>query len=96
MAAPPPGTKPSRSRSKGRDAFVGSFSLTENALKNAKLDQDYLDTHEVGILYGNDSSADPVVKSIDILREKKDSTLIGSGAIFQSMNSTVTMNLACI
>ena len=30
------------------------------------------------------------------MREKKDTTLVGSGAIFQSMNSTVTMNLACI
>jgi 3-oxoacyl-[acyl-carrier-protein] synthase-1 len=30
------------------------------------------------------------------MREKKDTTLIGSGSIFQSMNSTVTMNLSCI
>ena len=30
------------------------------------------------------------------MREKKDTTLCGSGAIFQSMNSTVTMNLDCI
>ena len=30
------------------------------------------------------------------MREKKDTTLVGSGAIFQSMNSTVTMNLGCI
>lgn len=73
-----------------------AYVATVEALKNAKLDQDYLDVHEVGILYGNDSSADPVVKSVDALREKKDSTLIGSGSIFQSMNSTVTMNLSCI
>lgn len=73
-----------------------AYVATVEALKNAKLDQDYLDAHEVGILYGNDSSADPVVKSVDIMREKKDTTLIGSGAIFQSMNSTVTMNLACL
>ena len=73
-----------------------AYVATAEALKNANLDQDYLDTHEVGILYGNDSSADPVVRSVDILRNKKDTTLIGSGAIFQSMNSTVTMNLACL
>lgn len=73
-----------------------AYVATVEALKNAKIDQDYLDSHEVGILYGNDSSADPVVKSVDIMREKKDTTLIGSGAIFQSMNSTVTMNLACL
>ena len=73
-----------------------AYVATVEALKNAGIDQDYLDNHEVGILYGNDSSADPVVKSVDIMREKKDTTLIGSGAIFQSMNSTVTMNLACL
>jgi 3-oxoacyl-[acyl-carrier-protein] synthase-1 len=58
--------------------------------------QDYIEANNVGILYGNDSSADAVVTSVDKMREKNDTTLCGSGAIFQSMNSTVTMNLACI
>jgi len=73
-----------------------AYVATSEALANAKLDQDYLDSHEVGLFYGNDSSADAVVKGVDTMRDKKDTTLIGSGAIFQSMNSTVTMNLACL
>ncbi|MDR2921587.1 MAG: beta-ketoacyl-[acyl-carrier-protein] synthase family protein [Tannerella sp.] len=73
-----------------------AYVATCEALANAKLDSDYIEQHEVGILYGNDSSADAVVKSVDTMRDKKDTTLVGSGAIFQSMNSTVTMNLACI
>jgi 3-oxoacyl-[acyl-carrier-protein] synthase-1 len=73
-----------------------AYVATAEALANAGLDQDYLDSHEVGVFYGNDSSADAVVKSVDTMREKKDTTLIGSGAIFQSMNSTVTMNLSCL
>ena len=73
-----------------------AYCATVDALRHANIDQDYLNAHEVGLLYGNDSSADPVVKSVDTMREKKDTTLVGSGAIFQSMNSTVTMNLACI
>ena len=73
-----------------------AYMATVEALNNAKIDQDYLDAHDVGILYGNDSSADAVVRSVDIMREKKNTTLIGSGAIFKSMNSTVSMNLACI
>lgn len=73
-----------------------AYVATVEALKNAGLDQDYLDTHEVGILYGNDSSAEAVVRSVDTMREKGDTTLIGSGSIFQSMNSTVSMNLSCI
>jgi 3-oxoacyl-[acyl-carrier-protein] synthase I len=73
-----------------------AYLATREALDTASLDQDYLDNHEVGILYGNDSSAIPVVESVDILREKKDTMMIGSGYIFQSMNSTVSMNLSVI
>ena len=73
-----------------------AYMATADALKNAGLDADYIEKHEVGLLYGNDSSANAVVKSVDTMREKKDTTLVGSGAIFQSMNSTVTMNLSCI
>lgn len=73
-----------------------AYVATAEALQNAKIDQDYLNNNVVGLLYGNDSSADPVVKAVDTMREKKDTTLVGSGAIFQSMNSTVTMNLSCI
>jgi 3-oxoacyl-[acyl-carrier-protein] synthase-1 len=73
-----------------------AYVATSEALANAGLERDYLDSHEVGLFYGNDSSADAVVKSVDTMREKKDTTLIGSGAIFQSMNSTVTMNLSCL
>ena len=73
-----------------------AYVATAEALKNANIDQDYLDAHEVGLMYGNDSSAEPVYKSIETMLEKKDTTLVGSGGIFQSMNSTVTMNLSCI
>jgi 3-oxoacyl-[acyl-carrier-protein] synthase-1 len=73
-----------------------AYISTLEALKHAGLDQSYLDAHEVGILFGNDSSAVPVVESVDILRQKKDTMMIGSGYIFQSMNSTVSMNLSVI
>ena len=73
-----------------------AYVATAEALKNAGVDQDYLDSHEVGLMYGNDSSAEPVYKSIQTMLDKKDTTLVGSGAIFQSMNSTVTMSLSCI
>ncbi|HNY06413.1 MAG TPA: beta-ketoacyl synthase N-terminal-like domain-containing protein, partial [Candidatus Egerieousia sp.] len=73
-----------------------AYCATADALKSAKIEQDYLDTHEVGLLYGNDSSAEPVITSVDTMRKHKDTTRIGSGGIFKSMNSTVTMNLSCI
>ncbi len=73
-----------------------AYMATVEALKYAKLEQDYIDQHEVGILYGNDSCSEAVIRSNDIIREKKDTTLVGSGAIFQSMDSTVSMNLSVI
>ena len=73
-----------------------AYIATMEALGNAGIDEDFLSNNEVGILYGNDSSATAVVESADILREKKDTMLIGSGNIFQSMNSTVSMNLSVI
>lgn len=73
-----------------------AYMATLEALKHAKLDMDYLDQNEVGILYGNDSSAKSVIEAHELMKEKKDTTLMGSGAIFQSMNSTVTMNLSTI
>ena len=73
-----------------------AYVATIEALKQAKIDDDFLDTRDVGILYGNDSSARSVTESHDLLNEKKDTALLGSGAIFQSMNSTITMNLSTI
>ena len=75
---------------------VFAYAATIEALENAKLTQDYIDRHEVGIIYGNDSTAKSVIESVDKIREKKDTTLVGSGAIFKGMNSTITMNLATI
>jgi 3-oxoacyl-[acyl-carrier-protein] synthase-1 len=73
-----------------------AYLATVEALKQAGIDQDYIDKHELGIIYGNDSSAQPVIEAIDIIREKKDTMLVGSGNVFQVLNSTVNMNLATI
>ena len=73
-----------------------AYISTVEALRQAGIDQDYLDKVEAGILFGNDSSAVPVIETIDIMRDKKDTALIGSGLIFQTMNSTITMNLSVI
>ncbi len=73
-----------------------AYVATMEALKNAQIDDQFLIDHEIGILYGNDSTSQSVVESIDKVRDKKDTTLVGSGAIFKSMNCTVTMNLATI
>ena len=73
-----------------------AYMSTVEALQTAKLHQDYIDNHEVGILFGNDSSAQPVIEANDIIREKGQTIMVGSGSVFQTMNSTVTMNLSTI
>ena len=73
-----------------------AYLATLEAFRNAGINEDFLEANEVGILYGNDSSAAPVINAVDIIREKKNTALVGSGSIFQSMNSTVTMNLSVI
>ena len=73
-----------------------AYMSTIEALKRAAIDQDYLDRNEVGIIYGNDSSAQPVIEAIDIIREKKDTMMVGSGSVFQVLNSTINMNLSTI
>ncbi len=73
-----------------------AFLATTEALGQAGIDNEYLTNNEVGILYGNDSSAEAVITGVDIIREKRNTVLCGSGNIFQSMNSTLTMNLSTI
>ncbi len=73
-----------------------AYMATIEALKNAGIDDSFFDNNEVGIMYGNDSVSKAIIDATDIVREKKDTALIGSGAIFKSMNSTVTMNLSTI
>lgn len=73
-----------------------AYMATRAALKHARLEQEYIDRHEVGIIYGNDSVAESTMRALDNFRKYKDTSACGSGAIFQSMNSTVTMNLACL
>ena len=73
-----------------------AYLATVEALAEAGIDKEYLLNNEVGILYGNDSSAEAVISGVDVIREKKNTVLVGSGNIFQSMNSTITMNLSTI
>ncbi len=73
-----------------------AYVATMEAFKNAGIDEAFLNKNEVGIIYGNDSTASSVIEAVDIVREKKDTSLVGSGAIFKGMNSTITMNLSTL
>jgi 3-oxoacyl-[acyl-carrier-protein] synthase I len=73
-----------------------AYMSTVEALKIAAITPEYIEQNDVGIIFGNDSSSLPVIEAVDIVRETKDTGMVSSGSIFQSMNSTVTMNLSVI
>ena len=75
-----------------RYAYMSSLQ----AFEQANITDEYLREHEVGCIFGNDSSAKPVIEASKIMDEKHDSAMLGYGLIFQSMNSTVNMNLSTI
>ena len=73
-----------------------AFMASREAFEQAGIDEQYLLDNEVGVLFGNDSTALPTVEMHEMMLEKHDTMLLGSGLIFQSMNSTVNMNLSTI
>lgn len=73
-----------------------AYMASRQAFAQAGIDDQYLRGNEVGCIFGNDSSAKPVIESSKIMDAKHDSAMLGYGLIFQSMNSTVNMNLSTI
>lgn len=75
-----------------RYAYMSSLQ----AFEQANISDEYLRENEIGCIFGNDSSAKPVIEASKIMDEKHNSAMLGYGLIFQSMNSTVNMNLSTI
>ena len=70
-----------------------AFMASKEAFEMAGISDDYLLQNEVGVIFGNDSSAKAIVEASHIMEESHDSSMLGSGLIFQGMNSTVNMNM---
>lgn len=83
-----------KSRLRYAEHGVYAYMAVREALQMAGIDDAYLKANEVGIIMGNDSSAKAVIEGIDVIREKNNTQLVGSGNVFQVMNSTLSMNLA--
>ena len=73
-----------------------AYMASRQAFEQAVINDNYLRANEVGCIFGNDSSAKPVIEASKIMDEKHDSAMLGYGIVFQSMNSTVNMNLSSI
>lgn len=73
-----------------------AYMASRQAFEMAKMSQEYIDENEVGCIFGNDSSSKPVIEASRLMDERHDTSLLGQSYIFQSMNSTVNMNLSTI
>lgn len=73
-----------------------AYMAASQAFAQADIGDAYLRENEVGCIFGNDSSAKAVIDGHTVMMEKHDSAMMGYGIIFQSMNSTVNMNLSTI
>ena len=87
---------PRNTRSYMHEESQYAYLATLQALQQAGIDMDYLEQHEVGIVYGNDSAVESCSKAVDKFHQMHTSLACGSGSLFQCLNSTISMNLACI
>ena len=71
-----------------------AYMASKEAFGMAYIDDKYLKEHEVGVIFGNDSSSKSVIEASKIMDVKHDTELLGADLIFQSMNSTVNMNMS--
>ena len=73
-----------------------AYMASRQAVEMADVSDEYRLQNEVGCIFGNDSSAKPVIESAKIMEEKRDTELLGQNFIFQAMNSTVNMNMSTV
>ncbi|MBJ6748739.1 beta-ketoacyl-[acyl-carrier-protein] synthase family protein [Geomonas anaerohicana] len=75
------------------DFAVHAFAAAWDALTMAGLPEELVQSPETGLIFGCDSSCLTAVEQVELLRERGDTQLIGSGHVFRSMTSCITMNL---
>ncbi len=83
-----------RTRASMSEQAQYAYMATRQALEQSGITDDYLLHNEVGLLFGGDSSAKPLIDAHMTMLETHNSEAIGAGNVFQTMNSTVSMNLS--
>lgn len=84
----------SRKQRKSMPEFaVWAYASAVEALDMSGLTSTQIQNERSGLIYGCDSSCIAAVEQTAALREKGETKGIGSGQVFRSMTSTVTMNL---
>lgn len=87
---------PKKQRKTMPEFAVWAYAAALEAIGQAGLAPEQIRSDRTGLIFGSDSSALAAVEQVDLLRQHGETKAIGSGLIFRSMNSTVTMNLNTI
>ncbi len=84
----------SRKQKKTMPEFaVHAYAAVEQALSLSGLALEEIQNPQSGLIFGCDSSCIAAIEQVDLLRGHGETRAIGSGQVFRSMTSTVTMNL---
>jgi 3-oxoacyl-[acyl-carrier-protein] synthase I len=77
---------------------IWAYAATEQAIKDSGLTTELIETPETGVIFGHDSVSQPNIEMAMELNgmETKDTKSLGSGYIFQVMDSTVSMNISTV
>ncbi len=93
-----PGFEPSRyisrkARKTMTDFAVQAYAASVDAIEQAGLTFEEMQNEHTGLVFGCDSSSLAAIEQADLVRKHKTTSVIGSGHVFRSMTSNVTMNL---
>jgi 3-oxoacyl-[acyl-carrier-protein] synthase-1 len=75
------------------DFAIQAHSAVQDAVKMSGLGEDAIQNNETGLIFGCDSSCIAAIEQVGMLKERGETKLIGSGHVFRSMTSCITMNL---
>ena len=75
------------------DFAVQAYAAATDAIRMSRLTAEEIQHDETGLVFGCDSSCIAAVEQVGLLRQRGETKLIGSGQVFRSMTSCITMNL---
>lgn len=78
------------------DFAVWAYAAVMEALVISTFDPAEMKNDRTGLIFGCDSSCLAGIEQVELLKSRGETALIGSGLVFRSMNSCITMNLSTL
>ena len=78
------------------DFTIHAYASVREALDMSGLSDEEVQSSDTGLIFGCDSSCIAAVEQVALLRKHEETKYIGSGHVFRSMTSNITMNLNTI